>query len=292
MSCINNNISNTVISDQNTPTLNNNNSNDYQSLLEQIEKLEKRNQHLEKEVEFYKGELTFTRNKLSQSEELLLHLQWDDEDGKGLYLYQEEQKKKKSKTRVETEERQKIHRLASQVKLMENAIEERDDSIRTLSKELIDSKISYQNHLEALSNSGGIPPPKETKRSFTSFGFKQSPSMSTPKFKTTASQSPMTSEPRFYQSSGTTPNSSPQIGTPNFQTSASSSSFSSPMSASSSTSFSSPMSSTPSMMEMDYNKKKGVQKSKTTFFGTFKKSKKVSPPLNPNWANQSQTPAH
>ncbi|KAF2071731.1 hypothetical protein CYY_006955 [Polysphondylium violaceum] len=245
-------------------------SSDASELRAIIEKLEKRNAFLEKELDYVKSELQSTRRILTERDELLLHLQFDEEDD-GVDL--NGQKKKKSRDRVQTEERHKIQRLRSQMKIMENAIEEKDGNILKLSRELIDSKSQFQQHLEMSTNRPNAPIREMPQRSKTSWGFKSSPSASPMSYKSSSSASPVQSEPRF-NGAAPSPLNSPVPHSPNF---ASSSNYAS--------------SSSTSMMEFDSPKK--MQKKPSIFFKFKGGSKQNSPVIQEtNWASQSQTPAH
>ncbi|EGC35677.1 hypothetical protein DICPUDRAFT_91988 [Dictyostelium purpureum] len=229
-----------------------------QSLQEQVETLEKRNQFLEKELEHYKNEVQSTRKILTERENLLLQLQWDENDAE---IDADAQKKKRSKERVANEERQQIQRLRSQMKIMETALEERDTNIHKLHKELSDSKLNHQYTIEAITAGREAP-----QRSKTSWGFRSSPSSSPMVFKPSYSASPIGSEKHF-TNAAPSPVNSPALGSPNF--------------ASSSTSGS------PSMMEFDYNGHPKKLGKKGSIFN-FRKSKSKSPIIQDNsWATQS-----
>eukprot|EP01132_Coremiostelium_polycephalum_P005134 gene5134-6394_t len=237
---------------------------------EQIEKLEKRNAFLEKELEYYKSELQSTRKILSERDDLLLHLQWDEDDKEIDY---DAQKKKRSKERIQTEDKNKIDRLRQQMRIMENAINERDLNINRLNKEMSDMKTQHQQQIDSLKA------PREVQRSKTLWGFRSSPSSSPLAYKPNPEGSPASVEPRFNNGSVESPNSSPTAGSPNLA--GSSGGYNQhPMSSSS-----------PSMMEID---NKRLQKKSSLFFrsSSFKRSggskKTTSPHIQQSTWTQEQ----
>ncbi|KAN0050346.1 hypothetical protein ACTA71_003465 [Dictyostelium dimigraforme] len=238
-----------------------NTSNTTLQLQDRIDELEKRNNFLEKELEHYKNELSSTRKILTERDNLLLQLQWDEDDKE---LDADAQKKKRSKERVANEERQQITRLRSQMKIMETALEERDTNIHKLHKELSDSKIQYQVTVDSLVNNSGRDAPVRSK---TSWGFKSSPSSSPMVYKPSYSASPIQSE-KHYSSVAPSPANSPAMSSPNFASSSSTSSGS------------------PSMMEFDYNNHPKKLNKKGSIFN-FRKSKKSPIIQDTNWATQS-----
>ncbi|GAM21231.1 hypothetical protein SAMD00019534_044060, partial [Acytostelium subglobosum LB1] len=177
--------------------------------------VEKRNQFLEKELEYFKSELNSTRRILNERDNLLLHLQWDEEDA---HIDFEGQKKKtthkKSKDKVLTEERQKINRLRTQMKLMETALEERDQNIMRLEKELSDTKVVHQHNIETMRAKRESP-----QRSKTSWGFRTASSSPLPQYKP-ASPS-LTTSPGKMSSPLATSSSSPSSSSPSSSTTSS-----------------------------------------------------------------------
>eukprot|EP01133_Synstelium_polycarpum_P017955 gene17955-21427_t len=216
-------------------------------MTEMKDKYEKRAQFLEKELEYVKSELQSTRRILHERDELLLHLQWDEDDR--ALDHEGQKKKKKSKEKVLTEERQMINRLRAQMKLMENALEERDLNIASLKKELNDTRFTYQQQIENMRT-----PREAPQRTKTSWGFRSSPSSSPLNLKPSPNSSPaLMQQSGLGMSSGSgSPANSPMTPMPNYAA----------------TTFDSPSTASPAMDSQEFNKK--MQK-KPSFF-TFKKT--------------------
>ncbi|EFA85044.1 hypothetical protein PPL_02040 [Heterostelium album PN500] len=231
--------------------------------------LAEKNKYLEKELEYIKSELQSTRKILNERDELLLHLQWDEDDAHIDYEGQKKKSQKKSKDKVMTEERQKINRLRSQMKLMENALDERDLNIQRLEREMSEKAFMFQQQIEALK-----APREAPQRSKTSWGFRSSPTSSPLNYKKANTSSPsmmsMMESPstRSGASATSSPTNSPMSPMPNY-------------------SISSPTTASPAMDSYDFKK----MKKKQSLF-TFKKSaKKQHTPIQEvagNWATQSQ----
>ncbi|EGG17216.1 hypothetical protein DFA_08203 [Cavenderia fasciculata] len=238
----------------------------------EYERVEKRNQFLEKELEYVKGEVQSTRRILSEREELLLQLQWDQDDPK--IDLEGQKKKKKSKERYQTEEKQQIDRLRQQMRLMENALAERDLNISRLHKELNDTKVVHQQQIEMLR--------QPVQRSKTSWGFRSSPSSSPLGFKPSPGSSPAIMDTSRING-GNSPIGTPMAPGPNFQSPSSSSpnspATSSPLASSYATA------SSPVLDSNDFNKK---MNKKPSLFFTFKKDKKKTPHSNIQDANWNQ----
>ncbi|GAM21500.1 hypothetical protein SAMD00019534_046750 [Acytostelium subglobosum LB1] len=139
------------------------------------DELDMRNQDLEAQIEEYRAQLALTRRMINERDDLLIQLQWDEEDQMIDYEAKKRRLQRRNKAKVQSQDKQKIRRLIFQKRLMLHALNERDSVIERLEHEINEEWTMFQKEVAELT------PPEEKEKekhslrsSFSSWGLSSS----------------------------------------------------------------------------------------------------------------------